>query len=480
MTSIVIKTNIKPDVYSKNGEFSPEKWLWSIVCARKRGAMEKQKLNVKTPLVFVCILMASTTVTLTSCTRSKDSKMSQEVWLPWPNQPGTYTIQKVQVNTISEWAPLRGTAAQLRSHVNRIDDNFYSSQEVMMEYSHDKSGAIIPLTQFSTEVASIYAHMERFQKLDIELSIPEASIARKVYVKFIEDIGGGEILFNNAFYDATVDSFFVVPYRGARLPLSVNSAVLAHEHFHSIFARLLLIPLLKASKSKDKNIFSINEFSPHIEGFAKSVFNVFNLKAPNNRTELKMDESTASADTGRTQFMNKAILRGLNEGLADVWGWMYSADPCFMAPSFGNDVSDERCLTVEPGLLRMTGAETLGSKYSSWKNKDAQAVKYGYELGTNLARMLFLRMEERGDFANGETKKKWAQRIVNILPTFLPHMIKVYVDEQMLNSVMQWEKSVDTLLFGPGSMPVPKERCHRWALILKGKEPFENFKAQCG
>lgn len=438
--------------------------------------MKKQKS--KTSWIYTLILIMASS----ACTQSNKSKMSHEVWLPWLNETGSYSIQKVQVNTVSDWAPLRGTAAKIRSHVNRIKGNTYSSQEVMMEYTHDKSGVIVPSTEFSTEVASIYAHMERLQKLDIELALPEASTARKVYVKFIEGIGGGEILTNNAFYDASVDSFFVVPYRMNRLPLSVNGAVLAHEHFHSIFARLLLVPLIKASQSKGKKAFSINDLTPHAEGSSKSILNFFNLEAPQVRAEIKLDENlntAANVDASKTEFLNKAILRGLNEGLADVWGWMYSNDPCIMSSSFDSETSDERCLTTETDLLKMTGTETLGDKYSPWKSKDPQAVKYGYELGSNLARMIYLRIAERGELHNPEAQKKWAQRIVDVLPTFLPHMISVYVDEDMRTSVMKWEKTVDTLLFGPGSLPIPNDRCARWNGILKVKETLENFKSQC-
>ncbi|MEY4616146.1 MAG: hypothetical protein RJB66_1106 [Pseudomonadota bacterium] len=419
------------------------------------------------------------------CTPAKKTSISHQIWLPWMGANGAYSVQKIQLDTVTSWAPLNGGAAQLRSHVLRIDENTLSSQDILLEYSQDKSGAIIPLTRFSTEVASIYAHLEKMQKLDKELSLPDSDVARKVYVKFIEDLGGGQIMTNNAFYDAAVDSFFVVPYRRKGLPLSVNGAVLAHEHFHSIFARLLLLPLLKNSEAKKKNILNLNEFTPHLFDFSRSVFNVFSISPPFNRQNSKIEDHSKNIEVlevFKTRFLNRTILRGLNEGLADVWGWMYSSDPCFMTLSFDKSIGDERCLKSDQGSPSFFTVEDLGKKYSPWLDKagqERQAVKYGYELGSSLARMVYVRLEERGELNDLLARRQWAKRIVEVLPTFLPHFIKVYVEDEMRVSVAQWEKIVDTLLFGPGSPQIPSERCEKWLAVLKTKENLENFNSRC-
>lgn len=419
------------------------------------------------------------------CTPGKSEKTSHQVWLPWSDQAGGYRVQKVTVDTVAEWSPLRGSAAQIRSHVIRLDEHTLSSQDVLLEYAHDKSGAIVPLTRFSTEVAAIYANLERMQKLDKELELPEADVARKVYVKFIEDVGGGKIMVNNAFYDASVDSFFVVPFRYNTLPLSVNGAVLAHEHFHSIFARLLLLPLLKASNVKGKSVPGISQLTPHDNDFAETLAKVFELKPVGLAQNIKLEDrfrNTEGAEIFKNRFLNKSILRGLNEGLADVWGWMYSKDPCFMKPSFGGDISKERCLIAEAGNLQLTTVDELGKKFSPWLDRagqERQAVKYGYELGTSLARLLYLRIEERGELNDAAALRQWARRIVETLPTYLPHMVKVYVEDEMRVSVANWEKMVDTLLFGPGSPSLPEARCEAWTKIIKNRESTENFSAKC-
>lgn len=420
-------------------------------------------------------------ISVISCTSSKERKVSHDIWLPWQNENGQYTIQKIPVNTVDQWTPLRGSAAQVRSHVNRIAKNTYSSQEVMLEYTHDKSGALIPSTQFSAEVASIYAHLERLQKLDMELELPQATKARKVYVNFIEELEYGEILVDNAFYDASIDSFFVVPYRQGKLPLTVNGAVLAHEHFHSIFARLLIFPMAKLAESKGAKFPGLLGLQPHSANFSKFLLKYFQLGegALVDSGGIKLDPSSTPFLANKIEFLNRTMFRGLNEGLADVWGWLYSSDPCFMAPSFDDISTAERCLKVEPRKLQLTTTEALGSKYSSVEGVTAQANKYGYELGSNLAQLIYLRLSERGELANLDAKRKWAKRIVDTLPTFLPHLTKVIVDEQMRSSVLQWEKTVDTLVFGPGSLPVPKEFCPRWNSILSNKAGLEYFRTQC-
>lgn len=492
-----------------------------------------------------------------SCTPVRQQKVHNEVWLPWVQSDGQYRIQKVPVSTVSEWSPLRGSAAQLRSHVHRVSETTISSQEVTLEYTHDKSGAIIPTTRFSTEMAAIYVNLEQMQKWDKELEIPEADTARRVYVKFEEVGSDGKKMVNNAFYDASVDSFFVVPYVSSGLPLSVNGGVLAHEHFHSIFARLLLVPLLKASEDKEtkegkagkgKQIFDLKGSTPHSHDVPALVIGAFGapgfLNSLNNsRLKLEDSDSPSTFDpTSRNQFVNKIVLRGLNEGLADFWGWIYSNDPCFMQPSFERAISAERCLNAEassapstpigaqgltsaqitgrtlpamtskessmkkliapnlpaPSLarfgsliddkidsrseLRLMTVDDLSKKFSPrWDEKDRgrQSSRLGYELGSNLARLIYLRLQERGEIRDLVAQRQWAKRIVEVLPSYMSHMRKVYVDDDARLSVVQWEKLVDTLLFGPGSSAIPEGRCEQWQSIMKSKVTLENLTSKC-
>jgi hypothetical protein len=490
---------------------------------------------------------------LGACTKPNHSKVSHEIWLPWPDQSGSYQIQKVTVNTISDWAPLRGTAVDVRSHVDRIDANTFSFREVMLEYSHDKSGAIIPLTRFATEIASIYAHFEQLQKLDLKLDLPDADRTRRVYVRFLKvDEQEKYISVNNAYYDGSVDSFFIVPYYLKGLPISVNGAILAHEHFHSIFNRLVKSKINIARKAKESEeskapgptselptvetstqpTVPINTIpaksgpvisgptnsgkptpvaigdSPHASEFARSVFNVFNFAVPPPSLFDKIENAEIDPlvqEANRPQFLNEAMEKGLNEGLADVWAWLYSNDPCFMAHSFGGarpktgvisdehsslcpndapaafDITAERCLKPDLKNLKMFDLDLMSKKYfQNFKcRRREDSTDFAYKLGTNLARLIYLRLDERGELQSQEARFGWAKRIVEVIPSFLPHLLKVLVDENKKKSFVQWENIIDVLLFGPGSASITPENCARWANILSSSQKMENFKSKC-
>jgi hypothetical protein len=462
-----------------------------------------RKLNSALITLVAAVFLLATLLATSSCTSPRNENVSHQVWLPWLGENGSYQVQKIPVESVSGWAPIRGTAVEMRKFVARKTKTTFIAQEIMLEYTHDSDGTLIPLTRFSTEVAAIYANFERFQKLDKELSLPQSDVARRVYVKFIKEVPGGFFDVNNAYYDAEVDAFFIVPYQLKGLPLSVNGAVLAHEHFHSIFARLLWNPLMKSSEALGKKFMRNSEFHPH--EFARSQFGGPEnqeepgppIKTPSASSKLPIEgsDSTLTLDSKKTQYLNRSIFYALNEGLADVWGWMYSGDPCFMKPSFREtfyqqldesgtqfrprDVAGERCLTTNPALLRITGRDALAGRYESGEELDRQARKQGYLLGTDLSRLVYLRMDERGELKDPVSRRRWAQRIVDVLPTFLAHLKKVLVEEDGRASVLQWEKMVDTLLFGPGASSVPAEKCERWKSILKTTEPLENFKSHC-
>lgn len=422
-------------------------------------------------------------LSLSACTPLDNDPTGSKIWVPWMGVNGKYQFQRVPVSTVTHWSPLRGTAANLRSNAKLTPDGKYLiSQEVTFEHSVDQSGTVIPMTRAASEVAAIYAHFERFQKQDQELGLPEANRPRKVFVKYQESVGQGFVLVNNAFYDAISNAFFILPYEREGLPLSVNGSVLAHEHFHSIFARLLFRPLIKQAESKGKKLFDYKELSPHLQDFGPRVLHKFGLTNPPTNKELQVEEvvlETEWNEKNRRIFLNRAMFVALNEGLADVWGWFYGQDPCFMIPSYGKSLGQRRCLNVDIGQLQMKGTETLNKNYYPFISKETQSLEQGYDLGSNLARLIHLRMYDQEAMNAPEVRVFWSKRIVETLPTFIPQMVDVLVEDSIGKVVLDWESMVDTLLFGPGSVPVPADHCERWRGILKVNAPMPNFHKHC-
>ncbi len=449
------------------------------------------------PILFLLFLF------FISCSpRSQHHQMSHVIWIPWLNAAGEYTIQKVSINTIDSWSPLRGSAVKIQSH-GSITGEMLSSQEVVMEYTHDRSGVVIPLTQFSTEVASIYAHFERLKERDLLFGVPQSNVTRKVYVRFNTQSAGLTRMTNNALYVLENDSFFIVPYESNKLPISVNGSILAHEHFHSIFARLLLKPLSKEAQLQGKKLLSLVDEGPHEtsalrnfvmtgvvqkdEGvavpkssdrledfFAQSISTISKIIPPNSSKQIK--------------HINLVLLTALNEGLADVWGWLYSQNPCFIAPSLDLDSRgetnphdkehyDNRCLSTNVEILPKD-VSSLGMMENSEGEMNQIRTK-AYRLGTNLARMIYRRLEERGELHDTIALNAWAKHIVETLPKFLPEMMQVYVNEDKSKTIFAWDRAVDQLLFGAGTPSLPEGACEKWSKILFKPESQDFYKNNC-
>lgn len=428
------------------------------------------------------------------------NRLSHTIWIPWPNAQGQYSVQKVQVDTVSSWSPLRGSAAKLQSH-GTLRGDILSSQEVVMEFTQDRSGVMIPLTQFSVEVSSIYANFERLQKKDIELGIPEADVARKVFIRF-RSRNSGLPLANNALYFLDNDSFFIMPYESNKLPISVNGSILAHEHFHSIFARLLLRPLIKEGKLQGKNVLSFltephdtNELVNYVKNGDVSSESTPTLK-PNPEETSKVNPFSEEDNTNKLispsspkqiKHVNMVFIMALNEGLADVWAWLYSHNPCFIAPSLDLksdptkiDDYENRCLSTKSGVISPFNISTLNYINNDGLEKEEdQMRRKAYHLGTHLARMIYRRMEERGELDNPNAIQFWSKHIVETLPQFLPEMLKVYVTEDKEQSLFSWDQAIDKLLFGPGTPNLPEGACERWTQILLDAKSLEHFSKNC-
>lgn len=459
---------------------------------------------IKSRSFILCFLL----LFMVSCNpNSRKDRHGHEAWVPWPLSNGDYTIQKVELRSIQNWSPIRGSAVKILSH-GKLNGSVLAAQEVVIEYSHDRSGVVIPLTQFSAEMISLYAHLERLKEKDLNLGIPGSNVTRKVYVRFDTQSFGLNRMTNNALYVLENDSFFVVPYTSPQLPISVNGSILAHEHFHSIYARLILNPLLKEAKLQGKKLFAIDLKEPHnnealvhyVQSGSEAPEGLFtndqefkDQEGLNQKTKMDLNKMVLPENTNQIKQINLVLLTALNEGLADVWGWLYNQNPCFISTSLNlgsgsgdgegsedKEKYDNRCLSTKNGLILPMDIFSIRiNENLSSEKKDYLIKQNAYRLGTNLARMIYRRIEERGELNKPEILDLWAKHIVNTLPSFLPEMLKVYVTEDKVKRVFSWNQVVDQLLFGPETPSIPEGLCEKWSKILFNSNSFELFQKRC-
>ncbi len=516
-----------------------------MISCNKRLEKEQKSLLSSSFLLFLFIAC------IASCSlKTEHQQVSDQVWVPWPDSNGEYQVQKVMVDTVTQWSPLRGSAANIRSHFIPISNDRATATEVEVSYSLDSSGAVIPMTPFSIEIASLYVNFERLQKLDQKLGIVEANKTRNVYVKLKSQKEDGSLESNNAFYNLLTDSFYVLPYVDSLLPLTVNGAVLAHEHFHSIFGRLLQRPLYDYGLSKNIDLFEdyshhhsatyeeeFQELFTHSQG-SRGAINSTALFDDHQRGDRLQVKTTSSfheklinnPDAFLHFHLNKIFLMALNEGLADVWAWFYSHNPCFISNSFNmsrlakmpSDLwgrldgwgfeaegrissrssfpetrlladHDNRCLSFPKNKIFQQATRTLINRnklisvHEKMKNNSKGLFEIekkirnvmGYRLGTNLARLFYQRLAEQGALYDREVQELWAKHIITTLSQLLPKMKEVYIDHSQINEIFPWEETMDLLLFGEGSSDLSKENCSSWANILGENASLKNFKKKC-
>lgn len=238
----------------------------------------------------------------------------------------------------------------------------------------------VATNDLSLQVATIYSHLEGLYYLDKKLGVEGINkIPRDVGVAVnVKD--GGQVIDNNAFYDGELDAFLFVPYTENNLPININAGIIAHEHFHSIFFKTVFQTLIQSGK------FPMG-VQPTAHSKAK-IFSFFDIK------DLQVAEDFISqAVDNETQvhsWYSQIVIRGLNEGLADFWGWLYTDDSDFISHSIPF-LKNQRTLD---GKLeeKYRSSKDLKIKIQSFLSRPKLIKEFAfdeiYKIGTYFARNL--------------------------------------------------------------------------------------------
>ncbi len=326
-------------------------------------------------LFFRLFMLISSTSLLVSCNysaRNKDVFGTVKTRIPAPNSVGDYDLQVTELLGINYLWEMNGQYAQ-----------FYLAPDVKKgrltgKAPHTKfiksNDLYIAADSLSLQLVTVYSHTQKLALMDAELGVGSVN-------KWPRDIGvavrmnGG--INNNAFYDGETDSMLFVPYTDQNLPLAVNAGILAHEHFHSLFYKLVTIPLTTAGKNPQK----ISD-TAHSQ---KEMYKVFGLPEQKQISE----DATVSEQSA----YHILVMRGLNEGLADFWGWLYTGDTDFIAYSLPEHKSlrSLKTLALNRRLL-LYNTTTLRSRVSMLainpKYLMANLNNDAYTLGTQYSRVL--------------------------------------------------------------------------------------------
>lgn len=337
----------------------------------------------------IILLMALLTV---ACAPSSDPGSGMSVQVPWYHE-GQYKLQWVELFSIRSFQPLQSTYVNIYQTPTVRNGRIRGTVPVL-RLSRVSEKHYVPLDMQSAEMISITAHFERLAEFDKKIGVFEVTrwpVDVGIAVKYLSR--EGEVETNNAIYEGNLDALLIVPYNRAEMPLSINGGVLAHEHFHAIFQRLVLNPISEKIAAL-KNL-SAHKLAPFHEAFG-----------------VKPIEFTPQPTDVNYQY-HSTLIRGINEGMADYWSWLYLQDSGFVKRS----LSHEGRRDVTAKSTQVWSSSELKSKVELLPNEDYTMFR-AYELGSIYAqnfRLLTEEISKKNNLSLNETKLLLAKALVSSL-----------------------------------------------------------------
>jgi hypothetical protein len=357
----------------------------------------------------VSILISSILSGLLACTQhKKEENVSGPIRVQIPfSMDGNYSLKVIELVTLENLVELKGLAARFLIDPDSSKGKL-NGRSPELKYLKDDQGIIVPTDNLSLQLLTVYAHFEKMRELDQKLGVADklvwpATVA--INAKYKTSDG---VLVNNALYSGEHDALLVVPYVGDDLPIMVNAGVLGHEHFHNIFQKLVLGPIEEKAKQKPGS----SKMTIHDEKKLKEIFHL--AEEPSTTQEPSTEEPTAEA-IALKKLYHEVLMRGINEGFADVWGWVYSGDDSFVGKSLPNEKS-RRQLNVT--VASIASVKEIKDQIQEFDYTD-QLIGYSYQLGTQYARMMrnFAEiLSETKGLSLAQTRNEIGSLILKVLP----------------------------------------------------------------
>ncbi|UOF00921.1 hypothetical protein [Bdellovibrio reynosensis] len=348
---------------------------------------------------------------LSACAPQSDSSSpsgSIKVLAPLNNSKGGYSLGIMELLGINDLQSLAGKFARFFFSPKVVDQKLYGVAP-KSRFIRNVNGDYIPANEMTQQLVTIYGHIQNLALLDKELGLAGL-------LTYPRDVGvavkvKGKNRNNNAFYDGKTDSMLFVPFTNQGLPIAVNGGILAHEHFHSLFYKLVL-----------------NTPSAQVHDRADFLDKTFiEERAMSDRIGMPADSDVSElSETQAHLYYHMALLRGMNEGLADFWGWMYTGDTDFISHSLPSEKSSRSLKSYQKAdkLALPTEAQIknfISVLHARGGNRHMSDLITGgsYSIGTSFARTMksftdvyakSRKLEDR------QARRQVAKLVIKVLP----------------------------------------------------------------
>ena len=342
------------------------------------------------------------------------------VQIPAQKSDSGYEFKNVQLTGIQSLKDVAGDFARF-FYTPGSDGQHLTGSSPHARFILDHS-VYIPTDLISTEMATIYYHMQQLAGLDHQAGADGVNQWPRSIGLETQVLENQKVRRNNAFYNGETDSMMFVPFSAKDLPIALNAGIIAHEHFHSLFYKTVIKMGISAQK------LFINSASIHSDNSMAYLDIV---------RQMKPMDSLDSTETA--SLFNETYLRGMNEGLADYWGWVYTEDPEFMRWSLPSYQADRTLNMPEKQLgVFLTQSDIQNKISETLQNSDdpkPALQNYAYFIGTPQARFLKQLATTRATsqkISIGESKIQVAQLVFQYLQD-LSTQIKELGKDQMLS-----------------------------------------------
>lgn len=365
---------------------------------------------------------------------------SVQVLLPWySSELNTFELKPFELTGVSSLRTLHGQFVEF-FYAPSMQDDQLAGAAPKTQFIKSKNNYFVAKNTMSLEMATIYKIMQDMHGFDKEIGLESINTwPRKVGVS-VRLSSSDET--NNAFYDGKSDSFLFLNYTESRLPLAINSGVITHEYFHSLFNKLISSAVYE---NIQKTYSSVMPSLHTIDFYAKQ-------KGLMETSDVGAEFFQVSGSADRKKFYDyeiedlytKTFVDGLNEGLADFWGYLYTKDIDFIGksiPKTSSRILGKNTSTLISSFTNATnlklnieqlknevqaGAPSLRRKLkrSNFSSEELEYIlyaelrSYSYSLGTQYANWAKLFLEATANEENQATHSvAVARAVVKALPS---------------------------------------------------------------
>ncbi len=328
-----------------------------------------------------------------------------------------YEFKKVQISTLNNISSVSGQAAEFYYNPT-VKNNVLDGTFPQAKIYKSNQGSLVAEDLKSLELLTLYYHFEKLMFFDQKMGVFYVnSWPRKIGLEARVLDKNNRPSKNNARYASAFDGYLFESFIRPDLNLTVNGGVIAHEHFHSLFNKLVLIPLSQKFNSELPK-------SPEDPSHSDRAANDSNTR---QLVKSKSYEEIKNKKIQVTPYL-ETIVRGWNEGLADTWGWIYTGDTKFVERSLSFEKSRDLSLNTQI----IPEMNSLSFFMNSSVQSNSERLSYSYKLGSLHARMfykIYLHKKKLSSAPDIEIRQEIAKLIVELLP-------------QMVNSLFLLEEPV--------------------------------------